>query len=126
MIQPLATTVVTGMADLTTHSKHLSVVVEPVIGYSEHIATSRSYGELRPGKSKINVCLMNHSARQVTLPKQTTVGEITPANIIPAVLDQKTVGLKEDKRETTTKKNKSQEELLDEIDLTRLEEWSGD
>ena len=88
MIPPFANTVVTGMADLATHPKNLSVVGEPVIGYSEHIAMARSYGELRPGKGKINVCLRNHSARQMTLPKQTTVGDIMPANMIPALLDQ--------------------------------------
>ena len=104
VIPSLVTTVVTGMADLITHSKSLSVVVEPVIGYSEHITVARSYGNLRSGKGKINICLRNHSARQVILPKQTTVGEIMPANMIQALLDQNTVGLREDKRETTTTK----------------------
>ena len=106
----------------------MRVVVEQVIGYSEHIATARSYRELRPGKFKIDVCLRNQSARQATLSKQTTVGEIIPADMIPALLDQEPTGVKEDKRETTTKKkkNKGQKELLDEIDLARLEEWSGD
>ena len=106
MIPPLGTTVVKGMVDLTTHSKYLSVVVEPVTGYSEHIAMARSYGELKPGKGKIDVCLRNHSARQVTLPKQTTMGEITPANMISALLDQKPTGHKGDKKETTQRKGK--------------------
>ena len=56
LIPPLMTTVVTGMADLMTHSKSLSVVVEPVIGYSEHVTMAISYGELRPGKGKIDIC----------------------------------------------------------------------
>ena len=46
-------------------------------GYPEHIATARSYGELRPEKYKTDICLWNHSGRQMTLPKQSTVGEIT-------------------------------------------------
>ena len=32
------TIVVKGIGNLTTHSKYLSVVVEPVVGYSEQIA----------------------------------------------------------------------------------------
>ena len=126
MIPPLMTTLVTGMADLTTHLNSLSVV-EPIFGYSEHIATSRLYGELRSGKGKIDICLWNHSARQVTLPKQTTVGEITSVGVIPAQLAQKPTGLEEGQGETTKKmKNKGQREVLGKIDLAGLEEWSGD
>ena len=75
VIPPLVTTVVKGIVDLTTHSKYFIVVVVPVTGYSEHIAMARSYGELKPGKGKIDVCLRNHSARQVTLQKHTTMGD---------------------------------------------------
>ena len=126
VIWPLLTTVVTVMADLATHLKLMSVVVEPVIGYSEHIATARTYGELRPWKGKIDVCPRNHNARQVTPRKQTTVGEIMPANVPSALLDQKLTRLGEDKRKTTTKKkkNKCQKEVLDETDLAGLEEWN--
>ena len=67
----------------------MNVVIEPVAGYSEHIATARSYGVLKPGKGKIDVCLSNHSVKQVTLPKWTAVGGITAANIIPALLAPK-------------------------------------
>ena len=100
---PLETPVVKGMANLTTHSKYLTIVVEPVTGYSEHIAMTQTYGILKPGTGKINVCLRNHSARQVTLPRQTTVEEIAPADIVPAPLDQKSTG-HGGKRETTIKK----------------------
>ena len=76
MIASFWTKVVNGIANLTTHSKCLIVVVEPVAGYSEHIATARSYGVLRPREGKIDVCLRNHSEKQVILPKQTVVGKI--------------------------------------------------
>ena len=106
----------------------MSVVVEPVTGHSEHIAMAISYEELRPEKGKINICLKNHSARQVTLPRQTTVGESMPANMIPALSNQKPTGFEEHKKGTTTKKKKNEgkKELLDEIDLARLEEWGRD
>ena len=79
VIPPLMTTVVTGMADQMTHLNSLNVVVEPVFSYSEHTSMARSQGELRLETGKIDICLWNHSARQMTLPKQTTVGEITSA-----------------------------------------------
>ena len=106
----------------------MSVAVEPVAGYSEHIATARLYGVLRAGKGKINICLRNHSVKQVTLPKWTAVGEITTANMILALLGQKPTGHGTDEMEATAKKGEteSQKELLDEIDLIGLEECSGD
>ena len=75
-------TVVKGIVNLMTHSKHMNVVVKPVMEYLDHIAMARSYGVLKPGRGKIDVCLRNHSSKQITLPKQTAVGEITAANVI--------------------------------------------
>ena len=126
MIPPLMTTVVTGTPDLTTHLDSLNVVVEPVFGYSKYIAMARSYGELRPGTGKINICLWNYSARLVAFPKQTTVGGITSADVHPTMLVQKPTELKGRQRETTTKKvkNKGQTDVFDKIDLTGSEEWS--
>ena len=106
VIPPLMTTVVTGMADLTIHSNSLSVIVEPIFGYSEHIAMARTYGELRPGTGKIDICLQNHSAWQVTLPKQTTVEEIMCNDISPALLAEKPTGLKGSKGESIINKKK--------------------
>ena len=71
----------------------MNVVVEPVIGYLDHIGTGRSYGVLKPGRDKIDVCLRNHNAKQITLPKETAMGEITAANIIPALLVQSQQGM---------------------------------
>ena len=51
-----------------------------------------------------------------------------PADMFPALLDQKTTVHSKDKKEITTEKknNENQKELLDEIDLAGLEEWSED
>ena len=105
VIPSLGTTVLKGMANLTTHSKYLSVVVEPVTGYSEHIATARSYGVLKPGKDKIDICLRNHSTREVILPKQTTVGEMA-ANMIPALLAKSQQGTRGIRRKPLHRKGK--------------------
>ena len=47
---------------------------------------ARSYGVLRPRRGKINVCLRNHSRKQITLPKWSAVGEIAAANVILSLL----------------------------------------
>ena len=67
VILPLKTTVVKGMVNLKMHSKHMNVVIEPQVGYCDHIAMARLYGILRPGRGKIDVCLRNHSTKQITL-----------------------------------------------------------
>ena len=78
------TTVVKGITNLMTYSKCLNVV-EPDTEYLEHIATARSYGVIKPGRGNIDVCLRNHSVKQITLPKWTAVGETAAANIILAL-----------------------------------------
>ena len=62
-------------------------------------------------------------SREVEDTKQTALGEITAANVIPALLVPKPNGDKLGKGEATAWKRKyeSQKELLDKIDLTRLE-----
>ena len=111
--------------DLMTHSKCVNVVVELVTGYMEHIAPARSYGVLKPGRGKIDVCLRNHTAKQITLSRQISVGGIAVANIIPALLPLKPTGHEAGKGEATPGKGKYeiQKEILDKIDLTRLGEW---
>ena len=69
IILPFVTTVVKGIMDLMTHLKCMNVVVKPIKGYLEHITTARSYGVLKPGRGKIDDCLRNHNAKQITLPK---------------------------------------------------------
>ena len=55
MIPPFGTTIVNGIMNLTTHSKCLNVVVEPVTGYLEYTAMARSSRVIKPGRGKINV-----------------------------------------------------------------------
>ena len=86
VILPFMTIMVKGAAKLMTHSKCVNVIVEPIVDYLDHIATARSYGVLTPGVGKVDICLQNHSAKQITLPKETTIGEIAATNAIPVLL----------------------------------------
>ena len=120
IILPFTATVVKGIANLMTYSKCMHVVIEPLMGYSDHIATARPYGVLRAGRGKIDVCL-SHSAKQITLPVHTAVGEITAVNVILALSAPKPTQDESDKDETTAQKGKggSQKELLDKIYLKK-------
>ena len=80
---------VKGISNLMTHSICVNIIVKPVMGHLDHIATTRFYGVLRPGRGIIDVCLRNHNTKQITLPKWTAVEEIAEANIIPALLVSK-------------------------------------
>ena len=101
VIPPFKITVVKGLTNLMTHSKCLTVVVEPVTGYSEHIVMARSNRVLKLERGKIDVCLRNNSAKQITLLKWTAVGEITAANIILVLLVPKSTGNEYGKEEPT-------------------------
>ena len=67
------------------------------------------------------------SARQVALPKQTTVGKIMSADVNAVLLAQNPKGIEGRKGETTIKKkkNKGQKEVLDKIDLSGMECKNG-
>ena len=126
LIPPFMTTVVKGIMNLMTHSKCMNVDVEPVTGYLDHIAMARSYGVLKPERAKIDICLRSHNAKQITLPKQTAMGEIPVTNVILALLVPKPTEHEAGKVDVETGKRKyeSQKELLDKIDLTGLGELS--
>ena len=126
VIPPFGATIFKGIVNLTTHTKCWYVAAELVMGYSENTILAKSYGVLKLGRGKIDLCLRNHSAMQIVLPKQTAVREITAANLILALLALKPIGHGVGEKEATgeKKKTENQKELLDNIDLTGVEEWS--
>ena len=88
---------------------------------------ARCHGILKPGRGKIDDCLRNHSAKQITLPKQTIVGEIATANVIPSLLALKPTQHKEDRMKLPLRerKDESQKQLLAKSDLTGIVNWES-
>ena len=82
----------------------MNVDVKPVMGYLDHLVMARPYKILKPGRAKSNVCLRNHNAKQITLPKWPAVGEIEAENVIPALLATRPTGNESAKGEATTQK----------------------
>ena len=54
----------------------------------EGLGFKNTYTELMPGRKKVVVAITNISARNLTIPKETVVGNIFCANKIPKVLTQ--------------------------------------
>ena len=125
---PFMTIMVKGVTKLMTHSKHVNVVVKPIMGYSDHTVTARFHGILRPGVGKINVCLRNHSTQQITLPKWTAVGDIAAANAIPSLLAPKPTKGDSVRDEATILQgqSKGQRECLEKNWSNRVTDWSLD
>ena len=126
VISPLMTVVVKGVVKLITHSKCMNGIVEAIISYLDHAATARSYSVLRPGVDKVNMCLRNHSAKQITLPKQTAVGEVAVANASPSLLALKPTEKDVVRDETTSHQRQSggQKEPLETNWSHRFMGWS--
>ena len=127
VVNHLMTVMVMGVVKLMTHSKCIKAVTEPITGYSDDIAVASSYGILRLGVGKINVCLRNHNVKQITLPKWTAVGEITVANAILTLLMSKPTEDDSVGGEATAQQGWSElERTFGKIDLTGLWDWSLD
>ena len=45
-------------------------MTEPVIRYVKHVAMAHTYGVLKPGPGKVNICLCNISANKVVVSKK--------------------------------------------------------
>ena len=106
----------------------MNVVTEPIGDFSEHIAMTRFYGILRLGMDKLNIYLINYSAKQITFPKWTAVGEVGVTNAIPSLLVLKSTEDDSVRDKVTTQQGQSedQRELLKKIDLIGLCDWSFD
>ena len=85
-----------------------------------------SYGILKPERGKIDVCLRKHSAKQLTLSKQTVWERSQQPTLFHLCWWPKPIGHWMGEKESTGEKRKteSQTKLLDKIDLTGLGEWS--
>ena len=86
----------------------LMQLLSPGTGYSECIAMTRMYGVLKLGRGKIDVCLRNHSIKDISLPKWIVVGEIAATNILLALLVPKPTGHEAGKVEAAAGKRKSE------------------
>ena len=86
VILPFKTIVVKGQVQLNMHSVHINVLIEPTLGYSQHIATFQTCRVLQLGSGKINISLQNMNTKEIEVDKKIAVSEIMTANAIPGML----------------------------------------
>ena len=62
---------------------------------------------MKPGSSRVSVCIKNLTGMPVTLTSHATVGTVTAANILPPMLAPKTLFTEEGNLDDTPVKEKS-------------------
>ena len=87
---PFETTQVQILTKVKCHSKKMHVFTEaPIMDYLEDIMTGVSYTELKPGSSRVSVCIKKLTGKPVTLSSHTVAGTVTAANILSSMLAPK-------------------------------------
>ena len=99
-IPPLETIQIQGLTKERCHMKKVHVMMEaPAQHYCEQVITISICTELKPGSSKLTICMRNVSAGPVTIPARTTIGSVSAAYIIPPMLALKLKLLRKTKEE---------------------------
>ena len=99
---------------------------------AEGLGVQNNYTELMPGRKKVVVAIRNTSARNLTIPKGTVVGNIFCANKIPKIITQSIKGSKlekdiENSNSSTCPEEKISDEgkwVLEKLDLSGMQSCS--
>ena len=131
-IAPHQTVHVQGLSKVRGHDKRVNTITEPLES-SKSIVAVPSYSILKPGSSKVQVCLQNLSNTPIKLKAKTVVARVAAANVVPAMLapnldnDEMSGSQKIEKNETQPKLTQEQlGTLFSKVDLSGIEEWSED
>ena len=132
VIPAFSTIEVSGMSKVKGHSKKVHIIVE---GSQESklpssILVTNTYGQLQAGSSRVHCGIRNVSAKAVTIPAKTIIGEVSAANKIPDILLPKPGFSEREQEQGSTNQNAAEKDkddgqwLLDELDLKGLDKWS--
>ena len=68
------------------HDKRFNIIVEPKNnGYNPSVAVP-SYAYLKPGSSKVNMCLRNLTSKSIMVKAKSIVAQLAAANAVPSML----------------------------------------
>ena len=73
VILPFETVIVKGKVKLNAHSKHIIILREPTDSYSQLIVIVRTYGVLKLGSGKIDICFCYMTTKEIGGQKWQTV-----------------------------------------------------
>ena len=117
-IPPFQTINIKANAGVKGYCMKVHVLMEPVLSpqLPAAVVPIATYGELHPGSSRVPVCLCNMSTHAIEIPAKTVVGQVTPANQVPAVVHPTRTA-----KGTATRAPKGW--VLEALDLQGLKEW---
>ena len=128
VVIPLLETVqVHGLTKYHCHSKRIHVIADqPQNSFANQLVTTSTYTELKPGSSKVTLCVQNLSAREVVLPAKSVIGTISAANVVPPMLAP--LVKESDSAEKKVLKEEERKErietLLKKVDLSATANWN--
>ena len=117
-ILPFGTVNVHANTSVKAHCMRAHVLMEPTLGpqLPAAVVPTTTYRELRPGSSRVPICLHNLSAHTMEMPAKAVVGQVVPANQVPLVVHPT--------RTTEETNNKSPKGwVLEALDLQGLKKW---
>ena len=125
---------VTGVTTVKGYTKRCHIIVEPYGEKQEKYKVTPVYTDLKPGSSKVKVCMMNDSNKPVQLPAKMVIGVVSAANVVPAMIAAKKMleeGWDQTPNKTLeTEKQKAEEQVqrgklvVEQIDLSSIQNWN--
>ena len=125
-IPPYQTITISGMTNVTAHTKCVNIVTEP--GENNNY-TVPCFSHMRPSSKRASIALQNLTSKSIELKKGTVVAQVQAANAIPPMLVNKNDNTNNnaDDLDTNLKPTKERiEKLLSKVDLSGADEWSED
>ena len=73
-----------GISNITGHVKWVHVTAEPrEQGFSNEVVTTSPYADLKPGSSRVKICLQNLTLKKIVIPTWCVMGQIQATNEVP-------------------------------------------
>ena len=135
-----------GMIEVRGNFKRINITIEPLglkeMNMKEGVGAISTYAVCKAGSSRVSILLRNQTRQDVQLKKGQVVARAAAANLIPNKIapryrpEDRTYAqvyareMESRKRAYALRKKESQEQrtndLLDKLDLTGMEDWTGE
>ena len=120
-LEPFEQKEVWGYTQVKGHSKRVVVCTESEeLLMKGQVMCVNSKSNLLPHNSRVRVMLKNLSGKTVKMPAKTTIGEVSPCNVVPPIWKPEVGAKTEDPDQAWTKE---MEDLFEELGLNEPKEW---
>ena len=119
-LEPLSQTEVWGYTQVTGHSRRVVVCTESEdLLVQGQVMSMNTKSDLLPHSSKVKVLLRNLTSKSIKIPAETTLGQVTPCNVVPPIWNSE--GSPEESTEDTW--GPELETLFDKLGLSEKKDW---